>query len=505
MKRLFSSLLLSLLTAGIFAQTYTITGAFTTDSLRFSKTKVTKVYLKHTVNGESIAFDSAEVRQGTFRFEGTAPKQVEMVSIGGFDNGEVFFLLEPGDIRISPFSAQFPAAAQISGTENNDIFTGYMNLMAKNAKDSRVRMKKVFDQLPQEVMQDADALQPYQYAAYHSNSIWYKIDIMNYLLQHTESTASLYMIHHGLYKMFTPAFVEQVLLASLPEKLHQHPVYGELLNQLRADNLQVGAMAPDVKGNTPEGKSLSLSDLRGKYVLLDIWASWCGPCRREFPFMHQVLKNTEDSDAFVILSYSIDSKASDWTNCIEKNNLRHKNWLHTSTLKGWGSQAVKLYGADGVPFTALISPEGRVMEFNLRGEAMVNKITALTGGKQPAPQQEQPNTGKVPTATQDVFQAGTNAEDDKVYAEYCAIAPRSSAIDWNMTVEQASAALRATKDRIQFILEHADSPIAPLMLEKEIHQILAKEYAKQMLHTLSPELKEHPYYISYKKKVDELK
>ncbi len=504
MKRLLSSLILFFLATGIYAQNYTITGSLTTDSLRFSKEKVTKIYLKHTVDGESIAFDSAEVRQGTFRFEGTAPKQIEMVSLGGFDNGEVFFLLESGDIRISPFSAQFPAAAQVHGTENNEIFTGYMKLMEKNAKDSRVRMKKVFDQLPKEVMQDPDAMQPYQYATYHANSIWYKVDIMDYLLKHSDSPAALYMIRHGLYKMFTPAFVEQVLLASMPEQQRQHPVYEELLNQLLADNLQVGAMAPDVKGNTPDGKSLSLSDLRGKYVLLDIWASWCGPCRREFPFMHQVLKNTEASDAFVILSYSIDSKASDWTNCIEKSNLCHKNWLHTSTLKGWGSLAVKLYGADGVPFTVLISPEGRVMEFNLRGEAMVNKITSLVEGNQPA-QQEQANTDKTPATVQEAYKIGNNVEDDRVYAEYCAITPRSSVIGSNMTVEQARDALRATKDRIRFVLEHAESPIAPLMLEKEIHQILTKEYVEQMLHIISPKLKEHPYYISYKRKVEELK
>jgi thiol-disulfide isomerase/thioredoxin len=119
---------------------------------------------------------------------------------------------------------------------------------------------------------------------------------------------------------------------------------------------------------------LSLSDLKGKYVFLDFWASWCAPCRREIPHLKEVLAYSEKSDNLVVLSYSIDSKEKDWLTCINNSNLTHKNWVHISTLKGWNSEALKLFGVKGVPFTALIDPEGNVMEFNLRGEEMVKKL-----------------------------------------------------------------------------------------------------------------------------------
>ncbi len=362
------------------AQSYTITGTLTNDSLRFSKTTLKKVFLKRTVNGEEVIVDSAVIKKGKFKFEGTAPEFVEMASISGFDNGSIFFMLEPGHITIAPFSAQFPVAAFVGGTKNNDIFSGYMGLVSQNGQDSRKRMKELMKSLPEEVVKDQKQFYPYQYAAYHANSIYYKIDVMKYLLKHYDSEAALYMIRHGLYQMFTPKVVERQLLRAVPVHLRNHPVYEGLVNQLRADNLKESAMAPNVKGETPEGKALSLADLKGKYVLIDFWASWCGPCRKEFPYMREVLKASEGKDNFVILSYSIDSKRNDWVNCIEKNDLKHPHWLHISTLKGWNSEAVKLYGVDGVPHTVLINPEGRVVAFNLRGEEMVEKIANILAG-----------------------------------------------------------------------------------------------------------------------------
>ncbi len=375
MKRLLSITFYLLSFTLVLAQgNFTITGTLSNDSLRFTKTTIKKVYLKRTIGGEEVIVDSAEVKKGKFKFKGVAPEFVEMASISGFDNGSIFFLLEEGDIVIPPFSAQFPVAARVGGTKNSEIFTNYMALVSKNGQDSRKRMDAMIKSLPEEIANDSEKFFPYQYSVYHGNSIWYKIDVMNYLLEHFDSEASLYMIRHGLYQMFSPKVIERQFLRAVPQHLRKHPVYEELWNRLLADNLKEGSPAPNIKGLTPEGKSLSLADFKGKYVLLDFWASWCGPCRREFPYMHEALKASENAENFVILSYSIDSKHADWVNCIEKNNLKHKNWYHISTLKGWNSEGARLYGVDGVPYTVLLNPEGKVISFELRGEEMVNKI-----------------------------------------------------------------------------------------------------------------------------------
>lgn len=176
---------------------------------------------------------------------------------------------------------------------------------------------------------------------------------------------------------FTADVIEKEFLQAIPEHLHSHKMYKELVNQVRADNLKVGAYAPDISGTTPDGKEVTLSQLKGKYVFLDFWASWCAPCRREIPFLKEALAKSENSDKFVVLSYSIDNKEKDWLNCIEKNQLTHKNWIHISTLKGWNSEAIKLFGAEGVPYTVLIDPDGKVMQFGLRGEGMVKKIESI--------------------------------------------------------------------------------------------------------------------------------
>jgi thiol-disulfide isomerase/thioredoxin len=157
-------------------------------------------------------------------------------------------------------------------------------------------------------------------------------------------------------------------------------MYKELVNQIRASQLAVGSLAPDIQGKTPEGKEVWLSDLKGKYILLDFWASWCAPCRREFPFLKQAMAHSENYDNFIILSYSIDKKEKDWLGAIEKNGLTHKNWLHISDLKGWNSPAGKLFNVEAVPRTILLNPKGEVIAFDLRGEEMLEKVKRIMEG-----------------------------------------------------------------------------------------------------------------------------
>ena len=144
--------------------------------------------------------------------------------------------------------------------------------------------------------------------------------------------------------------------------------------------MKVGSEAPDISGLTPEGQEVTLSDFRGKYVFIDFWASWCAPCRREIPHLKEALAYSDNSDRLIVLSYSIDSKRADWVNCIAKNQLIHKNWVHISTLKGWNSEGAQLFSVKGVPFTALIDPEGKVVQFELRGEEMVKKLKEIVDG-----------------------------------------------------------------------------------------------------------------------------
>lgn len=129
--------------------------------------------------------------------------------------------------------------------------------------------------------------------------------------------------------------------------------------------------APDFESSTINGGTISLSELKGKYVLIDFWASWCGPCRRENPKV-VALYNKYKKKNFTILSVSLDEDMTKWKAAIEKDNLY---WpYHVSDLKGWNSAVVPLYRIEGIPFTVLVNPKGRIIGVNLRGENLEERM-----------------------------------------------------------------------------------------------------------------------------------
>jgi thiol-disulfide isomerase/thioredoxin len=141
----------------------------------------------------------------------------------------------------------------------------------------------------------------------------------------------------------------------------------------RAMRLMTGAVAPDFAQATPEGKELKLSDLRGKYILIDFWASWCGPCRRENPNVVRMYEQYKDK-GFDILSVSLDNSRERWLQAIEQDKL---SWKHVSDLKGWENTVAQMYEVQGIPKTFLIDPQGKIIATDLRGPSLEAKLAEL--------------------------------------------------------------------------------------------------------------------------------
>lgn len=137
----------------------------------------------------------------------------------------------------------------------------------------------------------------------------------------------------------------------------------------------IGEAAPEISLPTPTGETLQLSDLKGKIVLIDFWASWCRPCRMENPAVVKAYHKYKDK-GFDILSVSLDRNKDHWLAAIAKDGLE---WHHVSDLKFWQSEAAKTYGVHSIPYTVLIDTEGKVIAQRLRGKSLDQKLAELLG------------------------------------------------------------------------------------------------------------------------------
>ena len=305
--------------------------------------------------GEVEVIDSAKVTKGDFVFQGTA-EQPEVVYLST-DKQQPFvhFFLENGRISVDG-ALSAPADIAVLGTPSNDI---------QRAFDEKIAaLEEEFAKAGNDVQRDSLRK---EYSKLMSDAVEMNRD-------------NIYGVTTFLNNAYAFLSPEEVMgqIALFPAEWQQRRELTEL-REATERKLRVSAGHPyiDIAAKNADGGEVSLKSVgenrRNKYVLLDFWASWCGPCMGEVPH----LKKTYDEfrkKGFEIYGVSFDEDRGDWLGAVEQNDM---NWLHVSEVKGFDNQAAKDYAIQGIPSNFLIDGQGTIVARNLRGEALYEKISEL--------------------------------------------------------------------------------------------------------------------------------
>lgn len=204
----------------------------------------------------------------------------------------------------------------------------------------------------------------------------YKLEAENMVVQFKEKSKNrelAYIVSLSL-QMQSGMSASKKLAKNLQLEYPNSKFAKDLVAQMPKGEPQIGDLASEIMLKDANDEVFKLSSLKGKYVLIDFWASWCGPCRQENPNVVNVYNRYKDK-GFTILSVSLDNSKERWLGAIQQDGLTWPN--HVSDLKGWQSEAAALYAVRGIPATFLIDKEGIIIAKNLRGAALEDKLAEL--------------------------------------------------------------------------------------------------------------------------------
>lgn len=363
MKQLFTLVFFSLIaiTSSAADSSFVING-------KLSELKSGKIFLNYFYNDKST-FDSAVILNGKFSFKGFVSTPVSAnLTLQGKKSDWLSFFIEPAKINITGKGDSLKLLS-VSGSIVNDD-DRKLKAMMSSVTEWQNRNAKIYDEAynakNKAVMDSLD-----------------EVDLE--IMQETRKVVAEFVKENPNSVRGALSFKQN--FSYYAEAVDMEPIYADLGKNIKESKLGMdikkmidtyrtvapGQVAPDIVQTAPDGSTIALSSLKGKYVLVDFWASWCGPCRRENPNVVKIFNDYKSKD-FTIYGVSYDTKKERWEKAIKDDGLA---WYQVSDLLGWKNSTSEQYGIKAIPSNMILDKEGRIIAKNLFGKKLAAKMAEI--------------------------------------------------------------------------------------------------------------------------------